>query len=378
MTHLKRKDFLKKGGIALAGSALAATAACSSETSESQGPNIQRRKKYRWKMVTTWAPNFPVVGEGCNLFAEWVKEMSGGAMEIQVFGGGELVPALETFEAVSNGVAELGHGAAYYWAGTVPAGQFFSTVPFGMNGQQMNAWLTNGGGLELWEELYQPFDLLPIPAGNTGVQMGGWFNKEINSIQDLKGLKMRIPGLGGKVLDKAGGSPVLVAGGEIYTNLERGVIDATEWIGPYHDYLKGLYQIAKYYYYPGWHEPGTTLELLVNRSRYEALPKELQEIIRTAAYRQNVWVLSEFEAKNAVYLQKLLKEENVDMRPFPDDVLQQLKNYTREVLEEMTADDPVSKKIYDAYRAFQDGANNWAKVSEQVYYNSLGSASSLI
>ena len=378
MTHLKRKDFLKKGGIALAGSALAVTAACSSETSESKGPNIQRRKKYRWKMVTTWAPNFPVVGEGCNLFAEWVNKMSGGAMEIQVFGGGELVPALETFEAVSNGVAELGHGAAYYWAGTVPAGQFFSTVPFGMNGQQMNAWLTNGGGLELWEELYQPFDLLPIPAGNTGVQMGGWFNKEINSIQDLKGLKMRIPGLGGKVLDKAGGSPVLVAGGEIYTNLERGVIDATEWIGPYHDYLKGLYQIAKYYYFPGWHEPGTTLELLVNRSRYESLPTELQEIIRTAAQRQNVWVLSEFEAKNAVYLQKMLKEESVDLRPFPDDVLQQLKTYTREVLEEMTADDPVSKKIYDAYRTFQDGANNWAKVSEQVYYNSLGSASSLI
>ena len=374
MKSLNRKDFLKKSGIAAASTALVATGCAGGATNDAQGPNIQTRKKYRWKMVTTWAPNFPVVGEGCNLFAEWVKEMSGGAMEIQVFGGGELVPALEVFEAVSNGVAELGHGASYYWAGTVPAGQFFSTVPFGMNCQQMNAWLLNGGGLEMWEELYQPFDLLPIPAGNTGVQMGGWFNKEINSIQDLKGLKMRIPGLGGKVLDRAGGSPVLVAGGEIYTNLERGVIDATEWIGPYHDYLKGLYQIAKYYYYPGWHEPGTTLELMINRSRYEALPQELQSIIRAAAQRQNLWVISEFEAKNAVYLQKLLEEEKVDMRPFPDDVLAQLKTLTREVLEEMSAADPTNQKIYQAYRTYQESANRWAKVSEQMYYNQLGSS----
>jgi len=201
--------------------------------------------KYTWKLVTTWPPNFPILGEACSLFAKWVDTMSNGRMQIQVFGGGELVPALECFDAVSSGAADMSHGAAYYWAGKINAAQFFASVPFGMNAQQLNSWLIGGDGLQLWQELYAPYNLIPFPGGNSGVQMGGWFNKEINTIADFKGLKMRMPGLGGKVLSAVGASPLLISGGELYTSLERGVIDATEWMGPFHDYKMGFHESMK-------------------------------------------------------------------------------------------------------------------------------------
>ncbi|MFQ5587105.1 MAG: TRAP transporter substrate-binding protein, partial [Thermodesulfobacteriota bacterium] len=271
---MKRRDFLKKAG---------ATAAAAGTALAFGAPAVHARKSFNWKMVTTWPPHFPVMGEGAETFARWIEEMSEGRLRIQVYGGGELVPPLQAFDAVSQGIVEMGHGASYYWAGKAPATQFFAAVPFGMNAQQMNAWLYSGGGLALWEELYAPFNLVPFPAGNTGVQMGGWFNKEIKSIQDIRGLKMRIPGLGGKVIAKAGGSAILSEGGEIYTNLDRGVIDATEWVGPYHDYLMGFHKVARYYYYPGWHEPGTVLEVIINRGAFARLPKELQQVVRSAA-----------------------------------------------------------------------------------------------
>lgn len=197
--------------------------------------SVDLSKVFRWKMVTTWPANFPVFQEGAEKFADDVRVMSNGRLDIQVYAGGELVPALQVFDAVSQGTVEMGHGSAYYWAGKVPEAQFFSSVPFGMTAKGMNAWLYNGGGLELWREVYAPFNLMPFPMGNTGVQMGGWFNKKIESLEDIKGLRMRIPGLGGKVLKSAGGNPVLMAGGEIYTALERGTIDATEWVAPFHD-----------------------------------------------------------------------------------------------------------------------------------------------
>jgi TRAP-type mannitol/chloroaromatic compound transport system substrate-binding protein len=365
---IKRKDFLK--GLAIG--ALAAPFAIRALTGSSRaqsGPAILSGEKYQWKMVTTWPPNFPVLGEGCNLFAKWVEALSGGRMTIRVYGGGELVPALEVFDAVRNGAAELGNGAAYYWAGKIPASQFFASVPFGMNAQQVNAWLLSGGGLELWEELYAGYGLVPIPGGNTGVQMGGWFNREINSLADLKGLKMRIPGLGGKVLERAGGAPILLAGGEIYTGLERGLIDAAEWIGPYHDYKMGFHQIAKYYYAPGWHELGSVLETLVNKKAYEALPPDLQAIIRAASLRMNHWMLSEFEAQNSVYLKKLIEEEKVQVRIFPGEVLSQLRDITRDILEELAEKDPPSKKVYASYKAFQERARIWSDISEKLYYN---------
>lgn len=372
MSQTSRKDFLKKLSLA----ALAAPtvfSACNAESGNSgaDAPAVHTGKKYRWNMVTTWPPKFPILGEGCEIFSKWVEEMSGGRLKIKVFGGGELVPPLEAFDAVSSGTAAMGSGAAYYWAGKSPAAPFFASVPFGMNAQQMNAWLLSGGGMKLWEELYAPFNLVPLAGGNTGVQMGGWFNKEINSIADLKGLKMRIPGLGGKVLEKAGGAAVLSPGGEIYTNLERGVIDATEWIGPYHDYKMGFPKIAKYYYTPGWHEAGTTLEFFINKQKYDSLPTDLQAILQSAAQRLNIWMLSEFETQNAIYLDKILEEGKVEIRQFPDEVLAALRGYTDEILAEVTAADATAKKVYESYNAFRQRAIKWSKLTEKVFYNSI-------
>jgi TRAP-type mannitol/chloroaromatic compound transport system substrate-binding protein len=330
---------------------------------------VTQQKNYRWKMVTTWRPHFPVLGEGADKLAKWIDEMSNGRLKISVYGSGELIPALGVFDAVSSGTVEMGHGASYYWAGKVPAAQFFASVPFGLNAQSMNSWLYSGGGLKLWEEVYKPFNLKPFPAGNTGVQMGGWFNKEINSLEDLKGLKMRIPGLGGKVLAKAGGNSILVAGGEIYTNLDRGVIDATEWVGPFHDLKMGFYKAAKYYYYPGWHEPGTTLELIINTEAWASLPPDLQAIVEAATYKANIWMISEFEAKNNAHLQILLKKHKVQLRKFPDSVLGGLKKLSDEVLNEMAAEDPVSKKVYESFKKFQKNISTWNQMSESPYHN---------
>lgn len=370
---LSRKNFFK--GLAIGTISLPfALRALGGKSFAQQGRSnsgVISDKVYNWKMVTTWPPNFPVIQEGCHHFADWVREMSAGRINIKVFGGGELVPALEVFDAVRSGVAELGSGAGYYWAGKVPAAQFFSTVPFGMNAQQMNAWLFSGGGLQLWEELYAEYGLVPFPGGNTGVQMGGWFNREINSITDFKGLKMRIPGIGGKVFERAGGTPVLLAGGELYTGLERGILDAVEWIGPYHDYQMGFHQIAKYYYAPGWHEPGTVLEIMVNKEKYDSLPADLQEIIRTASLRLNHWMFSEIEAKNAEYLSIIQEKGGVEIRQFPEDVLETLRAETEVVVAEIIKNDPKAKKAYDSYNQFRKTISGWSKLTEKVFYDTL-------
>lgn len=328
-------------------------------------------KTYRWKMTTTWPPNFPVVGEVATKYAEWVEELSNGQIQIKVYGGGELVPPLEAFDAVSNGTLEMGCGASYYWAGKTPAAQFFAAVPFGMNSQQITSWLECGGGMELWRKTYAKFNLVPYMGGNTGVQMGGWFNKEINTAEDFKGLKMRLPGIGGKVLEKAGGAAVLVAGSEIYTSLERGVIDATEWIGPYHDYKMGFHKIAKYYYTPGWHEPGSQLEFFINKQVHETLPKELQVVLEAASKRAQVWVLSEFDRQNGIYLEKLLNEEGVELREFSKETLEVLRGYTEEAVAEMVGDDPLSKEVYESYSAYQDQVSQWSNLTERAYYNKI-------
>lgn len=362
---------MAKGSAALAAAGSASLFSCGSEAGKErvEGPYINFNRTFEWKMVTTWPPNFPVVGEGCVMMAQWVEKMSGGRLKIKVYGGGELVPALEVFDAVSSGAVEMGHGAAYYWAGKVPAAQFFAAVPFGMNAQQMNAWIISSGAIKLWEELYEPFSLIPMVAGNTGVQMAGWFNRELNSMADFKGLKMRIPGLGGKVLAAAGGTSVLVAGGEIYTNLERGVIDAAEWIGPYHDYKMGFHRVARYYYYPGWHEPGSVLEQLVNKKKFEALPSDLQEIVRAGASRLNEWMIAEFDAQNSIYLRILKEEENTDIRRLPADVLAQLRMVGESVLEDMARLDAQNRKVYDSFMAFRRQIKPWSDISERSFYN---------
>jgi TRAP-type mannitol/chloroaromatic compound transport system substrate-binding protein len=366
---IDRKQFLKTAAVAGIGASL--FSACSSDktSDEISAPNIISNKTYKWKMVTTWPPNFPVVGTGAVKYAEWVNEMTNGQIDIKVYGGGTLVPALEVFDAVSSGASEMGSGASYYWAGKNPSLQFFTTVPFGMNAQQMNSWLYAGGGMELWRELYAKYNLVPFAGGNTGVQMAGWFNKEINTIEDFKGLKMRIPGLGGKVLQEVGGTPVLSAGSEIYTNLERGVIDATEWIGPYHDYLMGFHDIAKYYYSPGWHETGSNLEIIINKRLYDGLPKYLQAILDAAAYKLNAWVLAEFEAKNNEYLQKIINESDVEIRQLNQNVLEELFNVREKVISELVAQSADSKKVYTSYSKFHKDITEWSRYSEGLYHN---------
>lgn len=341
--------------------------ACGPDDEAGPGAVAASGKTYNWKMVTTWPPGFPVLQEGAERFADNVRAMSNGRINIKVYAGGELIPALQTFDAVSQGTVEMGHGSAYYWAGKIPEAQFFSTVPFGMTPRGMNAWLYHGGGLDLWREVYEPFHVVPFPLGNTGVQMGGWFNKEINSVDDLSGLRMRIPGLGGKVFAKAGGNPVLLAGSEVYTSLERNTIDATEWIGPYHDQRLGLYRAAKHYYYPGWHEPGTVLELTVNKRAWDSLPADLKAIISHAAESENVLMLSEMEQKNLTALKELQAREGVEIHRFPDDVLSKLQAMTEETLAEEAAANPAFKRVYDAYQAFRQQDDAWTAVSERAY-----------
>ena len=346
---------------------LSMLAACNEQDNNEATAATESSKTYRLKMVTTWPPGFPVLQKGAERFADNIKAMSNGRLNIKVYAGGELIPPLQTFDAVSQGTVEMGHGSAYYWAGKVPEAQFFSTVPFGLTARGMNAWLYDGGGLELWREVYKPFHVIPFPLGNTGVQMGGWFNKEINSLADIKGLKMRIPGLGGKVFAKAGGNPILLAGSEVYTSLERKTIDATEWIGPYHDQRLGLYRAAEHYYYPGWHEPGTVLELTVNQHAWDSLPADLQAIVSNAAQAENVRMLSEMEQKNLSALAELRQRKGVQIHRFPDDVLHKLKTLTNETLLEEAEKDPKFKRVYEAYQAFRQQNDAWSDISENAY-----------
>ena len=328
-------------------------------------------ERFEWKMVTTWPPGFPILGEGCQLLADLCREMSGGRLNITVYGGGELVPPLEAFDAVRQGAAEVGSGAAYYWAGKLPAAQFFAGFPFGLNAQQMNAWLLSGGGMEMWRELYATVGLLPFAGGNTGVQMGGWFNRRIDSVADFRGLKMRMPGLGGRVLERLGGTPVLLPGGEIYTGLERGILDATEWVGPYHDYKMGFHEIAKYYYYPGWHEPGTSFEFFVNLEKHAALPPDLQRIFEVATHYINMYTLSAFEAKNAEYLEKLDEVPTLTILPYPEQVVELARAAADDVIREYADSDDTTRRVYASIQAFRQRAKPWAEMTERRFYEGL-------
>lgn len=324
---------------------------------------------FQWKMITTWPKNFPGLGFAAENFARSVEEMSNGRLTVHVYGAGEIVPALGVFEAVSEGIVDAGHGAAYYWKGKVPASVFFTAVPFGLTAQETNGWLHYGGGLELWQEAYAPYNLVPMAGGSTGVQMAGWFNKEINSIADLRGLKMRIPGLAGEVFAAAGGTAVTIPGGELYTSMQTGVIDAVEWVGPYNDKSLGFHQVAKYYYYPGWHEPGSILEFVFNKDSLEALPKDLQAIVRFASRAANQDMLDEYTARNNAALQSLVDEHGVQLRRLPDDVLLALWHGAQVVMQELVGADPMAAKVYASYSDFYKGVRNYHHISEQAYLN---------
>ena len=351
-------------GLVLAACAPAADTGSQTAAETSAGPDT---RTFDWKLVTTWPKNLPALGTAPERLAEMVEQMSSGRLTIKVYAAGELVPAFGVFDAVAEGSAEMGHGAAYYWRGKAPIAAIFATVPFGMNAQEMNGWLHYGGGLELWRELYAPFGVVPMAAGNSGVQMAGWFNKEINSLEDLRGLKMRIPGLGGEVLQRAGGVSVAMPGSEIFTALQTGVIDATEWVGPYNDLALGLQQIAQYYYYPGWHEPGPTIEALVNAEALASLPPDLRAMLETACRAVNQDMLDEFTARNAIALKTLVEEHGVEIRQLPEDVLRRFAELSKEVLDETAATDELSQRILDSYRAFQRSVQDYHAITEQSY-----------
>lgn len=364
---MKRRDFVNVLGVGAAGASLMACAQ-EKECAPGTGTTAVNQEKFKWKLVTSWPKNFPGLGTAPENLAKIVNAASGGRLEIKVYGAGELVPAMEVFDTVSQGTAEMGHCAAYYWKGKIPASPFFTAVPFGLNAQEMNGWFYYGGAIELWHELYKPFGMLAYPGGSTGVQMAGWFNKEINTVEDIKGLKMRIPGMAGEVWKRVGGVPVTLPGGEIFTSLQTGAIDATEWVGPYNDLAFGLHQAAKYYYYPGWHEPGAMLEFQINENHYNKLPADLQELLKAAMKAVNQDMLDEYTARNNRALVDLVEKHNVQLRRLPDDVLKKLKEVSHEVVLEVSKTDDVSKRIYDSFKEFEKSVKNYHEISELAYY----------
>ena len=357
-----RRSFLRKAPLA----ASAALVACG-QAQEGNAPSIQTRKNYKWKMVTTWPKDFPGLGTGANRLAQTIGHMSGGLLEVRVYGAGELVPAMGVFDGVAGGTAEMGHASAYYWKGKHEATQFFSAVPFGLTAQEINGWLSYGGGQELWDELYAGFGLKAFPAGNTGVQMGGWFNREINALEDFSGLVMRMPGLGGEVLRRLDATVQNLPGGEIFQALKTGAIDATEWVGPYNDLAFGFHQAAKYYYWPGWHEPGTTMEAMINRTAWEALPTDLQHIVRHACQSTNEDMLAEFTTRNGVALKTLVEKHGVQLKRFSDDVLTEIGRVARDVVGEIAAKDPLSNSVYASFNAYRSQSVSYTRISEEAY-----------
>ncbi len=341
---------------------------CNDKQASSTAIKASPAKKYQWKMVTSWPKNFPGLGMAPEKFAQYVKEMSAGRLTIHVYGAGELVPGFEVFDAVSQGTVQMGHSGSYYWKGKIPAAPLFGALPFGMTATELNAWLSYGGGLALWREMYKPFGIIPLAGGNTGAQFGGWFKKEINTIDDLKGLKMRIPGLAGDVLRKAGAIPVNLTGGEIFSSLQSGAIDATEWVGPYNDLAFGFYQAADYYYTSVWHEPSAGLEFLINEKAFNSLPKDLQKIIEVAAKAVNEDTLDEYNARNKNALKTLVEKHHVKLRQLPPAVLAQLKKYTAEVMVEQAANDAGFAKVWQSYSQFLQDIRAYDDLTLKQYY----------
>lgn len=341
---------------------------CKEEAANTAAAVAEPAKVYQWKMVTAWPKNYPGLGTSAERLAEQVKLMSGGRLQIKVYAGGELVPPMEVFDSVSRGTAELGHSTPYYWKGKVPTAQFFTSVPFGLSTLEMNAWLSHGGGQALWEEAYAPFGVKPLAAGNSGMQMGGWFNKEINSVDDLRGLKIRMPGLGGEVLGRLGATPVNMPGSEVFTSLQTGVIDASDWVSPYNDLAFGLHKAARYYYAPAWQEPQAVIELLVNQKAFDSLPADLQAILLEATRAANQHMLDDYVYNNALALEEL-KRQGVELRRFPDEVLAALNEKSDEVLAELAAQNELNGRIWASMKAFQAQVTPMHEISEKELYN---------
>jgi TRAP-type mannitol/chloroaromatic compound transport system substrate-binding protein len=321
------------------------------------------------KLVTSWPKGLPGLGTGAERVARSITALSGGRLQVNVFAAGEFVGAFESFDAVAAGVADMYHSADYYWQSYSPAFSFFCAVPFGLTASEMNSWIYWGGGQELWDTLGAEFSLKPLLVGNTGVQMGGWFAKEVTGVESYKGLRYRMPGLGGEVLRRLGAIVVNLPGGEIVASLQSGAIDASEWIGPWNDMALGLHEAAKYYYYPGFHEPGTAFDLGVNKTLWDGLGPDDQNVIATAAAAENVRLLAEFNANNTAALDILVKEHGVQVRKLDDASLQALGKTSGEVLAETSQHDPLTRRVYESFLSFRKTAIRWGELSEQAYLN---------
>jgi len=358
----ERRRFIMKAGGAMAAVAAAAIV---------DAPNVIAQPKVQWRMSTAWIPALDHLQGVAQRLAKVVDEMSSGRLRIEVFPGGQIMPPFACFDAASKGTIEAFMAAAYYWTAKEPAVEWFCTVPFGMNPEGMAAWYYQGDGLKLWEETYAAFNLVPRPATAVPPQMAGWFRKKINTFGDYKGLKMRIgTGQGGKVYAKAGGTAVLTPGADIYAALERGVIDACEWIGPHDDMKLGLHNTARYYYYPGWHEPGTTAEFGFNKKAYEALPADLQRTLDHAAAAVQVYGLTDYHVKNAIALERLKTEfkGKVEVLQLPVPVLRDLKKVATEVIREESEKTPMARKVYASFTKFQALVSPWDRVAEGAYH----------
>jgi len=364
-TPIQRRKFLAGGAIGAA--ALTAGCDCGDVASIDTAGVLGGGKQRELKMVTTWPKDFPGLGTMAERTAQFITEMSGGAMRVTVFAANELVPAFESFDAVSNGAADIYHGAEYYWVGKAKAYSFFTAVPFGMTAAEISAWTEFGGGQELWDELAAGFNIKPFAAGNTGHQMGGWFKKPINSLEDLRGLKIRMPGMGGEVLRRIGASAVALSGGEIYQALQSGAIDGTEWVGPWNDLAFGFYREAKYYYWPGFHEPGAQLGVGVNLDVYNDMTLAEKSIIRGACHQANHLSIAEYMHYNGTALNQLMEDHGVELRQMPEDVLEALAVASKEVLNEFAEGDDISQRIYESYKQSFRRSETWGRISDEAY-----------
>jgi TRAP-type mannitol/chloroaromatic compound transport system substrate-binding protein len=353
---LKRRSFLKTAGIGAAATAIAAPAIA------------QSMPEIKWRLAASWPKSLDTLFGGAELIGKYVAEMTDNKFQIRAFAGGEIVPALQVLDAVQNNTVELGHTASYYYIGKDPTFSFDCTVPFGFNTRQQNAWFYQGGGLQLMRDFFKDYNVHNIPAGNTGAQMGGWFRSEIKTVDDLKGLKFRIAGLAGAILTKLGVVPQQIAGGDIYPALEKGTIDAAEWVGPYDDEKLGFYKVAKYYYYPGWWEGTAQLSLYVNKEQWEKLPRQYQAILETACSHANVWTTSKYDTDNPAALRRLVAG-GTQLRPFSKDILEACYKAAFEFYDETAAKNAKFKTAYEAWKKFRVEEHLWFRVEEQQYDN---------
>ncbi len=364
---LNRRNFLRTGALG----ATATLAGCDCAERCNVGPAVQGTgsgvRSRELKMVTTWAKDFPGLGDAAEFTAKFITEMSGGAMRVRVYAANEFVGAFESFDAVTNGSADFYHGADYYWTSKSRAYPFFTAVPFGMTAIEQMGWIEVGGGQALWDELAAGFNIKPFCAGNTGHQLGGWFKKEINTLDDLVGLKIRMPGIGGEAMKRNGAAAVNIAGPQLYQSLQSGNIDATEWVGPWNDLASGFYREAKYYYWPGFHEPGAQLCLGTNLDVWNDMTVQEKSIVQNAARAANHLNIANYAARNGRALKVLIEEHGVELRRMSDEIMEALADATRDVLEEIAASSDIAGRIYDSYRASLVEASAWNAISDEAY-----------